>query len=265
MVEDEVENFELSTKLKISKPPLNLLFNPSLIERDDVWKIDIVKLLEILLSTLTTSKYKDLRLCGVAILTSTLIHRLKVESIFRLEKIASKQQIVDDGSGLKERREKLPIPDISSLSLPFRKEIAYPISLEELLSILENMVTDLTNPVIKKSQVNLEPVEVVNFQDYLIKFERIIEEFETKLLEKLEYNDRIKFNDLVRELDSLEASRYFIAMLYLCMKNKIDIITEPANTIRQNPFHSPLTSSVKYQGGNVDNEQIIIALKSIVS
>src|SRR5690349_14063719 len=213
MVEDTVENFQFSTKQKISKPPLNLLFNPSLIERDDVWKIDIVKLLEILLSTLTSSKYKDLRLCGVAILTSTLIHRLKVESIFRLEKIASKEQNVDDGSGLKEQREKLPIPDISSLSLPFRKEIAYPVSLEELLSILEKMVTDLTNPVIKKSQVNLEPVEVVNFQDYLIKFERIIEEFEVKLLEKLKNNDRIKFNDLVKELDSLETSRYFIAML----------------------------------------------------
>lgn len=265
MFEDGVENFEMSTKQKISKPPLNLLFNPSLIERDDVWKIDVVKLLEILLSTLTTSKYKDLRLCGVAILTSTLIHRLKVESIFRLEKIASKQPNIDDGNSQKGQREKLPIPDISSLSLPFRKEITYPISLEELLSILENMVTDLTNPVIKKSRVNLEPVEVVNFQDYLIKFERIIEEFEMKLLEKLEYNDRIKFNDLVRELDSLEASRYFIAMLYLCMKNKIDIITEPTNALRQNLFPSPLPSNIKYRGDNVDNEQIIITLKSIVS
>ena len=67
---------EYSTKKKIAQPPLNLLFNPSLIQRDDVWKIDVVKLLEILLSTLTSSTYKDLRLCGVAILTSTLIHRL---------------------------------------------------------------------------------------------------------------------------------------------------------------------------------------------
>src|SRR5690349_14245342 len=137
MVEDTVDNYQFSTKQRISKPPLNLLFNPSLIERDDVWKIDIVKLLEILLSTLTTSKYKDLRLCGVAILTSTLVHRLKVESIFRLDKIANKHYH-DNDSGLKQESEKLPIPEISSLSLPFRKEVTYPISLEELLSILEN-------------------------------------------------------------------------------------------------------------------------------
>ena len=86
MVDEKMELDQVSTKKKISQPPLNLLFNPSLIERNDVWKIDIVRLLETLLSTLTKSSYKDLRVCGVAILTSTLIHRLKVESIFRLEK-----------------------------------------------------------------------------------------------------------------------------------------------------------------------------------
>jgi segregation and condensation protein A len=264
MVGEEGDNYQVTTRQKISKPPLNLLFNPSLIVKDDVWKIDIVRLLEILLSTLTTSKYKDLRLCGVAILTSTLIHRLKVESIFRLEKIASKQQY-NDGTGLKEENEKIPIPEISNLSLPFRKEVTYPISLEELLSILENMVTDLTKPVIKKSQVSLEPVEVVNFQDYLIKFERIIEEFEMKLLTNLKINNRISFNELVKGLDSLEASRYFIAMLYLCMKNKIDIVTEPARKIQQNLVPDSINSKFKYQDSNVEYEQIIVTLKSTVS
>lgn len=226
MVVEDVENHQVSTKQKIAQPPLNLLFNPSLIEKDDVWKIDIVKLLEILLKTLTNSKYKDLRLCGVAILTSTLIHRLKVESIFRLEKIANKHH-VEEANDSKDAIERQPIPDISSLSLPFRKELSYPISLEDLLSILENMVTDLTNPSIKKSPVRLEPVEVVNFQDYLIKFERIIEEFEAKLMEKLKNKPSIEFNSMVMNMDSLDASRFFIAMLYLCMKNKIDITIQP--------------------------------------
>lgn len=264
MVEDELENHLNSTKHKIAQPPLNLLFNPSLIERDEVWKIDIVKLLEILLSTLTTSKYKDLRLCGVAILTSTLIHRLKVESIFRLEKIANKH-LDNDSSVTKEERERLPIPDISNLSLPFRKEIAYPISLEELLSILENMVADLTNPIVKKSQVKLEPVEVVNFQDYLIKFEKIIEQFEMQLLSKLENNNQIEFNALVSELDSLETSRYFIAMLYLCMKNKIDIVTKPFEKTHQTSYIHSIKHDGKSSDRGVENEQIIIMLKSIGS
>ncbi len=224
MVDESIELDQVSTKKKISQPPLNLLFNPSLIERNDVWQIDIVKLLETLLSTLTKSSYKDLRVCGVAILTSTLIHRLKVESIFRLEKIANQgQQGVSDRD--KEFSEKAPVPIISNLTLPFRKEISYPVSLEDLISILETMITDLTNPVVKRTSLNLEPVEAIDFQHYLIKFEKIIEDFENRIMKRLEHERELNFNELMIGLDRIDVARYFIAMLYLSMKNKIDIIT----------------------------------------
>lgn len=224
MVDEKMELDQVSTKKKISQPPLNLLFNPSLIERNDVWKIDIVRLLETLLSTLTKSSYKDLRVCGVAILTSTLIHRLKVESIFRLEKIASKDQ-----QGVSERdkafNEKVPIPQISNITLPFRKELSYPVSLEDLISILETMITDLTNPVVKRTSLNLEPVEVIDFQHYLIKFEKVIEDFENRLMTGLQNKSELNFNEMMIGLDRIEIARYFIAMLYLSMKDKINIIT----------------------------------------
>jgi len=224
MVDEKIELDQISTKKKISQPPLNLLFNPSLIGRNDVWQINIVKLLETLLSTLTKSSYKDLRVCGVAILTSTLIHRLKVESIFRLEKIANKDQ-----QGVSEREkefsEMAPIPEISNLTLPFRKELSYPVSLEDLISILETMITDLTNPVVKRTSLNLEPVEVIDFQNYLIKFEKIIEEFENRIMKRLEYGRELNFNEMVIGLDRIDIARYFIAMLYLSMKDKIEIIT----------------------------------------
>jgi len=224
MVDESVELDQISTKKKISQPPLNLLFNPSLIERNDVWQINIVKLLETLLSTLTKSAYKDLRVCGVAILTSTLIHRLKVESIFRLEKIANKgQQSVSERD--KGSREKDPVPEISNLTIPFRQEISYPVSLEDLISILETMITDLTNPVVKRTSLNLEPVEVIDFQQYLIKFEKIIEEFENRIMIRLEHERELNFNNMMIGLDRIDIARYFIAMLYLCMKDKIEIIT----------------------------------------
>jgi segregation and condensation protein A len=160
----------------------------------------------------------------VAILTSTLIHRLKVESIFRLEKIANKDQ-----QGVSEREkefiEMAPIPEISNLTLPFRKELSYPVSLEDLISILETMITDLTNPVVKRTSLNLEPVEVIDFQHYLIKFEKIIEEFENRIMNRLEYERELNFNEMMIGLDRIDIARYFIAMLYLSMKDKIEIIT----------------------------------------
>ncbi len=258
MGEVSQNDHHFSTKKKISQPPLNLLFNPSLIERDDVWKIDIVKLLEILLATLTSSTYKDLRICGVAILTSTLIHRLKVESIFRLEKIANKSSNPEfqEAGG---KTEKIPIPDISNLTLPFRQEISYPVSLEDLLSILENMITDLTNPIARKSQIKLEPVQVVDFQDYLIKFEKIIEDFENKLIEKLLLKDRLIFNELVQNMDELEVARYFIAMLYLSMKNKIEIITQAFEN-EDDPLSHDANSNISSENNRTLNSDTIIII-----
>ena len=262
VVASQEEEHQFSTKKKISQPPLNLLFNPSLIQRDDVWKIDIVKLLEILLSTLTSSTYKDLRLCGVAILTSTLIHRLKVESIFRLDKIANKSSNADLQKA-ESITDKVPIPEISSLTLPFRQEITYPVSLEDLLSILENMITDLTNPIRRKSQVKLEPVEVVDFQDYLIKFEKVIEEFESKLTQRLLRDNQIIFNDLVKDMNELEAARYFIAMLYLCMKNKIEIITQTSESQKDRLHSESNLDSNKEKKIPTKTDSIIIVSKII--
>ena len=217
-----IEDFTgYDTNKQISRPPLNLLFNPSLIDRQDVWKIDVVKLLEMLLAILKASGNNDLRVCGVAILTSALIHRLKVESIFKLDKIANQKETKDNKS--KNNDIKTPVPELESISLPFRKETLYPASLEELLSILENMITELSNPTVRKNQIDLEPVQTFDFQEYLIKFEKVIEEYETRLYDILIVDKEILFNSFVKEMNSLEIARYFIAMLYLAMKGKVGI------------------------------------------
>ncbi|MGB8154032.1 MAG: hypothetical protein WCF97_08940, partial [Nitrososphaeraceae archaeon] len=83
-----MENKQEETNHSISKPPLDLLFNPSLLSRKDVWDINVTTLLEMLLRILSESGRRDLRICGVAAVSSSMIYRLKVESIFRLEKIA---------------------------------------------------------------------------------------------------------------------------------------------------------------------------------
>ncbi len=206
------------TKKRISQPPLNLLFNPSLIDKQDVWQIDIVKLLETLLELLTTAGNKDLRVCGVAILTSTLIHRLKVESIFRLDKIANQKDTNHDK--VENSEKKLPIPELVNLSLPFRKETTYPASLEELLLILENMITELVNPTIRKKLIDLEPVQTFDFQEYLIKFEKVIEEYEIKLFEKISSMKEIIFNDFVFNMSDLDIARLLYSDVILSYEGK---------------------------------------------
>jgi segregation and condensation protein A len=256
------------TKKRISQPPLNLLFNPSLIDRQDVWQIDIVKLLENLLELLTVTGNKDLRVCGVAILTSSLIHRLKVESIFRLDKIANQKKI--DKNEEKDSEKKLPIPELANLSLPFRKETSYPASLEELLLILENMITELSSPIIRRNTIDLEPVEIFDFQEYLIKFEKVIEEYEIKLLEKIVIMKEIIFNNFVLNMSNLDIARYFIAMLYLATKGKIVISYEDSKEIDNNKHNESVTNDdedkikvTKHDNKNLESIKISVANNQI--
>ncbi|MGA7541844.1 MAG: hypothetical protein WBW34_02170, partial [Nitrososphaeraceae archaeon] len=71
---------ENDTKKLIATPPLNLLFNPTFVNKKDIWNINITTLLETLLEIISRADSKDLRLCGIAALSAAIIHRIKVES-----------------------------------------------------------------------------------------------------------------------------------------------------------------------------------------
>lgn len=202
------------SKKKIAQPPLNLLFNPSLVNKKDVWDIDISNLLEMLLNIIQSSGKKDLRLCGIAALSSSMIHRLKVESIFRLEKVAmQKKPIVGEGHCD-------PVTELNAIELPFRFESTYPVSLEDLLRVLENMIFELSNPVSSK-KLAIEPVQVFDFDHYSHKFEQIIREYEEMIFGIVKVGGVVMFKMLISKMESLEVARYFIAILYLATEGKI--------------------------------------------
>ena len=208
----------VSSKKMIAEPPLNLLFNPSLLTaKKDVWDINVTMLLEMLLKLINTTGKKDLRICGIAILSSSIIYRLKVESIFRLEKIAMQRKVL-----VEDHRSQQPIPDLNPIEIPFRIESTYPVSLEDLLKVLENMITELANPIQKK-QLKLEPVETFDFNQYLVKFEHILKAYEDMILDIVNADGVAMFKMLVDKMESIEVVRCFIAMLYLAMKDKVDL------------------------------------------
>jgi segregation and condensation protein A len=213
------------TKKLIAQPPLNLLFNPSvLVRKDDVWNIDIALLLESLLRLINATGNKDLRICGLAAVSSSMIYRLKVESIFVLEKIAMQKKSLDEGDP-NNPWQPPPIPQLNPMELPFRIEPTYPVSVEDLLHVLENMIMELANPRSKrkKQELELEPVETFNFDQYLVKFEKIIQGYEHMIYDIVAADGVLMFKTLVGKMEPLEIARCFIAMLYLAMKGKVKL------------------------------------------
>ena len=210
------EQPEPDTKKLIAQPPLNLLFNPSLLVRKDVWNIDVTLLLEMFLRLINATGNKDLRICGIAAVSSSMIYRLKVESIFALEKIAMQRKGIEDPN-------QQPIPRLNPVELPFRIESTYPVSVEDLLHMLENMIMELANPRPRKKQVELEPVQGFDFDQYLVKFEQIIQRYEDMILDIVSADGVLMFKTLVEKMEPVEVARCFIAMLYLAMKGRVEL------------------------------------------
>ncbi len=205
---------DITTKKSISQPPLDLLFNPSVLSKKDVWEIDVSLLLEMLLKLINNSGKRDLRMCGIAALSSSLIYRLKVESILRLEKISKTKK----GIEIVDIR---PIPNLKPIEIPFRIEPTYPVTLEELLRVLENMINGLANPKPRRNQLSLESVETFNFDEYLVKFEKILASYENMIYDIVTADKCVEFKNLTLKMNPTEIVRCFIAILYLAMKRKI--------------------------------------------
>lgn len=209
---------EDNSKSSLATPPLNLLFNTSLLGKQNVWEINISTLLELLLKIINSSGKKDLRICGIAAWSSTLIYRLKVESIFHLEKLSLEKKNFASST-------EKEIPLLKLLDFPFRLSSTYPLSLEDLLNVLENIISSLHNPNLKRrNPIELEPVEIFDFDHYLVKFEKILEEKEAFIMNSLRFTDTILFSKFIEKLERLEIARIFIALLHLAMKGKIDIV-----------------------------------------
>ena len=209
---------EGSSKSSLAIPPLNLLFNTALLGKQNVWEINISTLLELLLKIINSSGKKDLRICGIAAWSSTLIYRLKVESIFQLEKLSLEKKNFTSST-------EKEIPLLKLIDFPFRLSSTYPISLEDLLNVLENIISSLHNPNLKRRNlVQLEPIEIFDFDQYLVKFEKILEEKEAFIMHSLRLTESILFSKFIDKLDRLEVARIFIALLHLAMKGKIDIV-----------------------------------------
>jgi len=197
----------------ISQPPINVLFNPVDISKKDVWTIDIIRILEILIKLLNQTGKKDYRVAGIAALSSAMIHRMKVESIFALQKAAMEKRPLN-------QREDV---NIDLINMPYRHESTYPVTLDELLGVLENLIGSIANPRSSRRQMQFEPVEVPDFNDYFISLEKIIGQYEELIINKIRPTGSGSFRTIVAGLELIDVVRCFFAILFLARDTKVDL------------------------------------------
>ncbi len=203
------------TKAEISKIPINILFDPEGVKKKDIWEIDLIQILTMLIKVLEKADKKDLRVAGMAALSSSLIYRMKVENIFALQKAAMENKPIKQRSDI----------DIQMLDIPYRHESTYPVSLDELLDLLENLIGTIANPRERRSnQLKFDPVEAPDFKKYFNNLENIIGEYQDLILRKLEPNGTALLASITKDLDTTDSIRCFFAILFLARDEKIDLL-----------------------------------------
>lgn len=202
----------------ISKEPVSVLFDaPSTVTKRDVWQIDLIQILDMLVRIIEKSGKKDLRVAGMAALSSSIIYRLKVESISALHKSAMERKSAPI------RRQDV---DIEMIGIPYRHESTYPVTFDDLLGLLQNLIGTMANPRTRgKGRKSLiqDLAKPPVFEDYMLSLENFIGQYRDLIMRKIEDTGRGILQDMTENLDALDSVRCFFAALFLARDRIVDL------------------------------------------
>jgi segregation and condensation protein A len=201
-------------KSDLSKPPLNILINPTVLKTREPWEIDLQELLEMFIKIIEQMETPDLRLCGSAALSSALIYRLKVESLFLFEKLKIKRQITG----------RLDPPQM--LEIPYRYELSTT-NLDDLVSTLENILDEMISQQIKKPKTSVIEVEpIIEVDIFSVQIQKALKELKRDIGNILREKKRILFSEYVMNMNTLDRVRTFLLLLFIANDGLIRIIQD---------------------------------------
>ena len=201
-------------KIDLSKPPLNILINPTEMKNRKPWEVDLQELLEMFIKLIERMETPDLRLCGSAALSSALIYRMKVESLFLFEKLKIKRHIID----------KTDPPQM--LEIPYRYELSTT-TLDDLVSTLENILEEMISQQIerpKPSVIKAEPV--IEVDTFSIQIQKALKELKREIGNRLRERERILFSEYVMNMSILERVRTLLLLLFIANDGLIKIVQD---------------------------------------
>ena len=192
-----------SERSSLSRPPLNVLIDPSIVARRSPWEINLSELLELFLQAITRKDLIDLRAAGAAALSSATIYRLKVETLFLFERLRAERRAVNASEP----------PQM--VVMPFRYEV-YSTDIEELFGeltrILEQIVGEGTSSSTSPLPVDEPPPP--DMGDYVISMQSLFAEFRVILLQRLRPTGKALLSELLSGLKPVDAARVFLLVLF---------------------------------------------------
>jgi len=195
------------------RPPLNILFEISKLEKLTPWNVNIAYLLKSFLSEMERTGKVDFRASGVALDSSALIYLMKSKLLLTLQEPPMPPKTPQDF---------VPPP----LFLPLRHELTST-TIKHLLEVLDDVLKGEKLQYLDKvvAQPILPAVSDImpQLDIFLMEIETQIEKLYALLCEKVKGAGIIEFSTLTKNIARLEAIRMFILLLFLAQDRRVSL------------------------------------------
>ncbi len=195
------------------RPPWNILFELSKLEKLMPWNVNITYLLTSFLSEMERTGKVDFRASGVALDSSALIYLMKSKLLLVLQEPPAPPKAPSDF---------VPPP----LFLPLRHELTST-TIKHLLEVLDEVLKGEKLP--RLDAVVAQPVlpavsDILPQLDiFLMEIELQIEKLYALLCEKVKGAGIIEFSTLIKGIARIEAVRTFILLLFLAQDRRVSL------------------------------------------
>lgn len=190
------------------RPPYLILFDLLRLHRVKPWDIDIAFLLNSFLAEMKKNGYVDFSASGTALLSSSVVHRMKSELVLKMEEPPKPPT--------PRPTEEVPPP------LPFPLRFEYTsTSVAEILRTLQEVLMNEKTILAKKPFVLSPPSVFEQMDEFLAHIEENIEEFYGKIINRSIHGVPLSFRKLVKGQSLIEMVRVFIMLLFLANQKKI--------------------------------------------
>ncbi len=190
---------------------VKFLLNPDVLKRKKPWDISIHFLLNEFYKFLKSKPLLDYKLSGLALLTSSILYKLKVEHLFYEEK---RRVIV--------KKEVDISAPISPLYMPFRVDI-HASDIDELLEAFEALLLEM-----EREERKVRPSVIRSYEEFPVfnqeSFLKMLRPIEECILDILDREAEVSFQRLVKDKDVLEVVRYFLVLLYLAQRGRVVLV-----------------------------------------
>lgn len=195
------------------RPPYLTLFDLLRLHRVKPWDVDIAFLLNSFLAEMKEHGYIDFSASGTALLSSSIVHRMKSEVVLKMEEPPKPPT--------PKPHEDVPPP----LPFPIRFEYTCT-SVVEILRTLQDVLTNEKELLARKPFVLSPPSVFEQLDEFLANIEENIQDFYAELIKLSIRGVPISFRELTEGHPLIQIVRVFVMTLFLAHQKKIIVTQE---------------------------------------